>query len=159
MADDETQAQSREKRTLRSYTKADRLEAIGLYATTGNCALVARELGMPDRTVRHWVTDAYSGDDEDGAAVLADRGRKLRAKLIDQLERGMGRAAEAALDRINDKDWALNFKGDPTPQYLSGLSGMYGRLQDAERVALEREGKLPQQGASITIVTKPVPDE
>lgn len=133
-------------------SKAKRLEALAIYAVTGNASAAAREVAQPDRSVRRWVAAALSGEDPEGAELLAGSGRDLRARIIDQVERGLGPVIDKTIDRINDDAWAGSFKGDPTPQYITALSNTYSKLIDAEKLAAQRSGEIAE-GTTVVVLT------
>lgn len=117
-----------ERRSGQPADPAKRLEVLALYANLDNAAEAGRQAGVPERTAREYVTRAQRGDDPEGAAVLAEARRELRARALGTARRALTNGVIVTSKRLTDPKWLLNFKIDGTPHYLTALSNAYRSL-------------------------------
>lgn len=73
-------------RVKRRYTDAQRAEAIlATQANKGDTAKTAKQLGIPERTLRHWFTEDYHPVTAKEVARIAEEKREPMAEALDRL--------------------------------------------------------------------------
>lgn len=149
------------------HSRETKNKLLAAYMVLDNISAAAREIGIPERTANGYVNDARSGKDEEGAVLLAKLGDELRARasaeasrLLQKISRATERAIDVAVDRIENPDWVGGFKSDPTPNYMTAVTGAGKQVLDLLRYADQLAGKgVTNDGPSVVILAAPFEDD
>jgi len=111
-------------KTNRSWSDAQKLEAIQTYLTLGNLALTSRMLGIPEITLRVWKTSQWWKD------TVAEIKSQEKVELSSKMKKLVGASLAVVEDRLINGDYQFDQKTGQTVRKPVNM-------KDAHKVAVD----------------------